>query len=394
MGTRKPSGYEPKSASGLAAVHASFLDLSDDIPDFDFKAVPSHGGVFTYSTGDDEPIITLASQNIRQSVRYRLTTSDETRSPRAQLCDIVRKLWWTPAYSTFEADLVYLSVMRSLRPNDYRSMIRFGPAWFAVLDLKQPLPKWRVTSVVEPSILNVGPFNRRGRATEFVADLEHLFELCRDYSILEKLPHGQPCVYHEMGRCPAPCNGSISLDRYREMMAASARFATGDVAPFIDRTTCDMNKAAAARDYVAAARCREIVGQANTLAKAPGRYGVTFENFKYLVMQRGPTRSRVVPFFVDKGVIERGDAVRVREICDHVEPWFERARRGALTSDIPNQIRSEHVWLVAHFLMKQKTTRMLFLNANDLPTPDKFLARVNAVFAPKKRASDTKTTRA
>lgn len=383
---------ETTPESPLAAIHEAFLDLPSGLESFDFKSVPSHGGVYTLATDGGEPIITLSSQNIRQAIRHRLTTPDETRSPRAQLGHIARQLWWTPAYSTFEADWVYLSVMRHLRPNDYREMIRFGPVWFAQLDLKQKFPKWRVASVIEPTILNAGPFGRRSRVTEFIAELEHLFELCRDYDILRKTPIGQPCVYFEMGRCPAPCNGSISMQDYGEMMAASARFATGEVRSFTENATRQMNDASSSRDYATAARLRESIEKANALVNTTGRYGQTYESFRYIVVQRGPQRTKVVPFFVDRGVIERGEAVRIKDVGENVEPWFERARLGTTTSDISNQIRSEHIWLVTHFLMKQKAARGLFLKTTTLPTPDKFIDMVRKTFNPPKRTSDRKIT--
>ncbi len=371
-------------------MHPESLALPESVEEFDFKTLPSHGGVYTLATATDEPIITLSAQNIRQSIKHRLTAPEESPGPRAKLDAIVGKVWWTPAYSTFEADLVYLEIARQLHPTDYRKLIRFGAAWWATLNLREHLPRWRVTSIVEPNLLNVGPFDKRSRAHDFVAELEHLFELCRDYDILEKVPKGEPCVYFEMGRCPAPCDGSISLDRYREMMAASARFATGQTQPMLDAFNDEMTRAAAARDYSLAARCRERVERAEKLVWVPGRYGTTYEGMRYLILQRGRTRNWLQPFFVDRGEFVRGDQVRIKDIDDHVEEWLQRAGRQSPTSDISVAMRSEHLWLVTHYLMKQKAAPGVFLNATQLPTPDKLLRRIHAAFATKRKASDTK----
>ena len=52
-----------------------------------------------------------------------------------------------------------------------------------------------------------------GRITSYnVCYTKLLRDLCRKHDILVQAPTGQACVYHEMGRCPAPCDGSMTLE--------------------------------------------------------------------------------------------------------------------------------------------------------------------------------------
>ena len=64
-----------------------------------------------------------------------------------------------------------------------------------------------------------------GRKAEGLATLgvENLFDLCRDYSILTQSPHAGPCPWKQMNKCVGPCDGSVSLEAYRELIAFSTK---------------------------------------------------------------------------------------------------------------------------------------------------------------------------
>ena len=95
-------------------------------------------------------------------------------------------------------------------------MIGFGPSWFIHIDPQAPLPRFEPTSrVYQQPGMYWGPYATRGDAAEVIADLEDLFDLCRYHDILDKSPHGQACAYFEMGKCPAPCDGSVPAETYR-----------------------------------------------------------------------------------------------------------------------------------------------------------------------------------
>jgi len=52
---------------------------------------------------------------------------------------------------------------------------------------------------------------------------EDAFDLCRYYNVLVEAPGARACAYKEMGKCPAPCDGSISMEQYRGMVEWSAQ---------------------------------------------------------------------------------------------------------------------------------------------------------------------------
>ena len=88
--------------------------------------------------------------------------------------------------------------------------------------------------------------NAEHAAARLIQLVEDSFDLCRYYNILVESPNTKACAYKEMGKCPAPCDGTIPMSQYHQMIEQSV---TAIVSPgnFIDRQTRQMNEAAAAR---------------------------------------------------------------------------------------------------------------------------------------------------
>ena len=70
--------------------------------------------------------------------------------------------------------------------------------------------------------VHLGPIEDKHAAQKLVHLAENLFDLCRDYSILTQSPHGGPCPWKQMNKCVGPCDGSIDLEAYRQLVAYSA----------------------------------------------------------------------------------------------------------------------------------------------------------------------------
>jgi len=356
------------------------------------SVVPTHGGVLALSDDNERPIQVLSTQNVRRAARFRLRQDHETiNRRRADIRVVARRLWWTPAYSQFESTWVYWRVARRLWPDDYLKQLGFGQAWFAAVNFEARFPRWRAQGYVfKQGDREVGPFDTQRRCAEFIALLEELFDLCRYYEILVQAPLGQACAYHEMGKCPAPCDGSISLDDYHRIMWAAAEFAQGEKEPFLSALEADMRQASERRDFVRAARLKELLERSRQTLQRSRPITSTPREFRFLIVQRGETRSRVKPFFVDRGRIEAGESVKVSSVAEAVGGWIERMHR-EITGDLDDgDERSEAIWLVVHFLAKGRRAAGLFLPASDLVTPDKLCDLVQRTFGPvaKKGAPD------
>jgi hypothetical protein len=304
--------------------------------------------------------------------------------PRPNLSEIVRRIWWRPAFSQFELTYEYYRLARLLMPQKYRKQVGFGPAWLVHVDPAAALPQFTAGRLLSsPPGVDLGPFATQADAGRFIDILHDAFDLCRYHHILEQAPHGQACAYFEMGKCPAPCDGSIPLAQYRRMIAAALRFACGDHGPVYETIGAHMREAAGAQQYERAGALKKQLERARGIEHAAFARVAPLDDFNYLILQRGPGTTRIKPFFVRQGTIEPGPHVMRSEAGTTLKSWSDEMIREPDRLD-PEQ-RSEHVWLVSHFLFKPDRPG-LYLHASELADHDHLRAMIDQAF-PRRRGS-------
>jgi hypothetical protein len=267
---------------------AAQFDPQADLETF-LAGVPGRWVVYLMAGEQDEPIQLLCVRNLRASLRRRLS-GDEQVGPtrRVNYRQIVRRVYWQRVDSAFEADLAYLEAARALFPESYQGMVGFRPAWFVHVDPDAPFPRYVKTHDLRPRPgVFLGPIEDKHAAQRLIELIESAFDLCRYYNVLLEAPRGRACAYKEMGRCPAPCDGSIPMQQYRETVRRSAE-AIADPAPAIAAEQADMRRLAADLRFEQAKRTKERIDQLSSLGKGALRHARALDCFVYLSLQHGP----------------------------------------------------------------------------------------------------------
>ncbi len=312
---------------------------------------------------------------------------------RADLSQIVRRVWWEPTHSVFEAACVYHRIARVVLPDTYLKNIAFGPAWFVHVDPDAAIPRFCVGKTVTAAEgTTLGPFSTQQDANRFVQILEDAFDLCRYLHILEQVPHGEPCAYFEMGRCPAPCNASIPMSDYRTMMGAALRFALGQRDEARAGWEQQMRDAATRLEFERASAVKQRIERARQIEHAAFRLVRPIERFSWLVLQRGGGRTRIKPFFVRAGWIQAGEVVRLKDLDGVVPQWLQRMRERP-EPGTDTQLRSEQIWLLSHFLFRRERVG-LFFDASALPDVGELSEAIRQGFAPAPGDADASSPRA
>jgi len=374
--------------------------LAEKQPKAWYHQLPATGGVY-WLTDEADRFIQLASAgNLRRALRLRLSpqqaqpekpttepeSTDTVANRKPDLAQIVRRIRWRSAYSMFEMTWDYYRIAKVLMPNDYLENVAFGPAWFVHVDPSAAVPRFMAGKLLRsPPGVDLGPFATQADATRFIQSLEDAFDLCRYYSILEQTPHGQTCAYFEMGRCPAPCNGSIPMSQYRDMLGQSLAFASGQQDKVCEQWTAQMYAAAQAQAFERASVLKRRLEVVRELKHHKAyRLVQPLEHFDYLIVHRGGGTTRIKPFFVQAGHIRTGQTVRLREIDRVAEEWIAEVRSRddatAHFSAAGDRAKiSEHIGLVSHFLFKRETPG-LFLNASELTEPAQLIQQIRRRF--------------
>src|SRR5262249_38085710 len=146
----------------------------------------------------------------------------------------------------------------------------------------------------------LGPLEDKHAAARLIELAEDAFDLCRYYNVLVESPHGRACAYKEMGKCPAPCDGSISMDQYRHLIEWSAQ-TLADPRNFIADQKSRMQAAATELRFETAGKIKAFVDELSELGKGQFRHVRPLEDFRWLSLQRGPRDGQAKVFLITPG---------------------------------------------------------------------------------------------
>ena len=356
-------------ASTLEPIFTHTADF-DPAGDFDafLKLAPPRWVVYLLADSDDRPVQLLYVKNLRNSLKGRLGLALEEQagpSRRVNYRELVRRVHWRRVDSTFEADWVYYEAARRLFPQTYQGILGFRPAWFVHVDPSAEFPRYtKTTDVGKRAGVFLGPVEDKHAAARLVQLAEDSFDLCRYHHILVEAPHGAACAYKEMGKCPAPCDGSVPMDQYRLAVEASAR-ALVDPSDFVREQTHQMRQAAAGLKFEAAGRIKQRIDHMGGLGKGPFRHVAPLGDFGYLSLQRGPREQTAKVFLITPGRIEEIAGLAAEPAQPADLPRHVLGQAAELAGEEIDLTGVERIGLVTHHLFSAKH-RGVFLRLRDI----------------------------
>ncbi len=259
-------------------VPAASLTLQPD-SNTSLTELPASRGVLCLFDQHDTAILVMATANVRETARRKLAPPGEGKSLRGvEFRAIARRADAYASRSHFEGRLLELDLARALMPETYRNSFHRMQTWFVALhpDADPPrleyLPTHKLDEAIAgpPSPLLLGPIRDKHKAGRAVEQIVDIFELCRFPAELARAPEGTACVYKEMGRCPAACDGSEPLDAYRMRMRESVDMVRHPDA-WREQERDVMGRAAGAQDFEAAGRIKRRLEEAERLLGDAGR---------------------------------------------------------------------------------------------------------------------------
>jgi excinuclease UvrABC nuclease subunit len=296
-------------------------------PHEDFEAflrrAPGKWSVYLLCDADDRPIQLLCVKNLRASLKRRLGGEEQIGpSRRVNYRDVVRHIYYRRVDGDFEADWLYYEIARQLFPQSYQGMVGFRPAWFVHVNPEAPFPRYTKTTDLSRPGLYIGPVEDKHVAARLIELVEDAFDLCRYYNLLIEAPKAKACAYKEMGKCPAPCDGSVSMEQYRHVIEWSARTLV-DPGDSVRMHTRRMQQAAAELRFETAGKIKAYVEQLSQLGKGPYRHARWLKDFQFVSFQHGPRDNVAKVFLVTPG--------QIREVaCMIDEPRWPAELLGAI----------------------------------------------------------------
>jgi excinuclease UvrABC nuclease subunit len=267
----------------------------------------------------------------------------------------VRGVRWRQVHSPFEARWCYYRLARVLHPREYRKLVSFGPAWFLHVEWRKAVPELRVTERIWCLAGEfVGPWPSHKTCQQALEGLWDLFDLCRYPEQVRKAPRGKPCAYADMGRCDAPCDGSVPLERYVERSRSAWHFAQGTVSAWIQSATARMKDAAGNQSYELAGQLKQQLEFAQDWRRRWAPIVRPAGSLNLLMAVPATRRKAWKLFLFRQGHLTEGPLLLGRKLPTEAPLWLTEQLNKLPLDELDPVVRMEQTWLVAHFLQHKE----------------------------------------
>jgi excinuclease UvrABC nuclease subunit len=149
----------------------------------------------------------------------------------------------------------------------------------------------------------LGPFPDKHTAGRYIELFEDAFDLCRYHHILVQTPNATACAYKEMGMCPAPCDGSISMSQYGTQVQAAIDFGSTPTKDYRKRIEQRRSDAMTSGDHEAAQRWQSLLDRTALATKPSYAHVGRLQDFRMLAVMQSEHRDFVRLFVILGGEI-------------------------------------------------------------------------------------------
>jgi DNA polymerase-3 subunit epsilon len=335
----------------------------------DLTALPACPAAYLLLADAKVPVQLATTQHLRRLAISRLVEPAETSGGRPDLAAVVRGIRWRPVSSAFEGRCWYYRLARHMYPRDYRRLLSFGPAWFLRADWTERVPEISISERIwQESGEFVGPWVTRAGCQKALEGLWDLFDLCRYPEQVQRAPHGQRCAYADMGRCDAPCDGSVPMEHYEARCRAAWAFACGGVRPWIGQATRWMKAAAGEQQFELAAQIKQQIAFACYWFDKWAATIRPAEQLNYLLAVPVTRRAAWKLFLFRQGALDEGPVLSERQLPTVACEWLQEHLTAPLAMPEAG-VCMEQTWLLAHFLPSKEGDASIIVPLPNLAPP-------------------------
>ncbi|MHC4994684.1 MAG: hypothetical protein ACYTGQ_06470 [Planctomycetota bacterium] len=346
-------------------------------PDIDVESwrlnLPARPACFLLRDADDGPILLATVANLRAALARRLAPHepDEANgsetpaaSRRIDYHRVIRSVRYRLVNSPFEADWVYLHNAHRHLPHAFDELTkRFGAHWLHI-NMADAFPRFvSIDRPLAPDATCFGPLPNAKAAQKLAHALESLLDLCREHRLLLQTPNARACDYKAMGRCPAPCDGTIPLEAYRSQLHSAIRFITHSQTAWREAQSDRMRRAAAEQDFETAQRLKQNLQLADTLQAAPPPL-TRFNGVVLATSTNTPTRRAFG--FAPGSIAPLGD-LSPEPTDEELGSFTDRLRAflGAPPAPTDDRLHAKHTALVAWHTLHGKAEHRRIITAEN-----------------------------
>jgi len=312
--------------------------------------LPSSAGIYQYFDEKGKLLYVGKAKNLKNRVKsyWRFTPQlqpNTSQSPRIiKMLLEAKKLEYIVVETEEDALILENSLIKQLKPK-YNILLRDDKTYpYIYIDESTPFPRFEITRKVikGKNITYYGPFPTGGKAL-----LDALYEV---YPLIQKkscLREGKACLFYQINKCLAPCEGKVSSEDYGEVVA-EAKNAIVKRKQLISALKEKMTNLALQERYEEAGAMRDNIQAISSLTISSNIDLANELDLDIFAIQNGDERGVIVKLFMRGGKIISSSYSYFRHthIFDENEA-YKQALLEFYTIDTPNvsrQILTAHTF--------------------------------------------------
>ncbi len=269
------------------------------------RSLPQNPGVYQYFDRNGKLLYIGKAKNLKKRVKsyFRLVdgpTPAPNLSPRIfKMVSEVKDLDYIVVKSEQDALILENSLIKQLKPK-YNILLRDDKTYpYIYIDFSSPFPRPKITRKVVKGkrVKYFGPFP--SAAKDILSAIYELFPLVQKDSCLNEK---RACLFYQMHRCLAPCEGKIDTKTYgRILQEAIAHI--HDKKLLLQKLSIRMNMLAQQLRFEEAAKIRDAMARIEATQSHSQIDLAKVENIDIYAIAHNESRAAIVRMFLREGKV-------------------------------------------------------------------------------------------
>jgi excinuclease ABC subunit C len=221
------------------------------------EALPEACGVYLMKDSHSKVVYVGKAVNLRSRVRSYFQASSDERVFVEHMVPKVADIDWVIVANEKEALILENNLIKQFKPR-FNINLKDDKTFLSIrLDRREKFPRLEtVRRYTEDGARYFGPYSSAASVRETLRIVNTVFPIRKcPASIFRN--RTRPCLYHDIGRCVAPCVGLVDDAAYAELLDEVEMFLRGRSQELAERLRQKMAAAAERREYELAARFRD-----------------------------------------------------------------------------------------------------------------------------------------
>lgn len=274
------------------------FDLAEEL-----KKLPDKPGVYLMHDRNDHIIYVGKAVVLKNRVRQYFQKSRHVSPKIERMIEQIAWFEYIVTDSELEALVLECNLIKEYNPK-YNTMLKDGKSYpFLKALIQDDYPRFVFARQMKrDSAKYFGPFTSGAAIRDTIELLNKLFHL---RNCQKRFPRDigkeRPCLYHQMGQCPAPCQGNVDKEEYRRNFEKALAFLNGQTKGVLQNLEEKMMAASAEMNFEEAAAYRDLIHSVKQVTERQKITSEDAEDRDIIAMSRLQDEAVVQVFFIRGG---------------------------------------------------------------------------------------------